>query len=212
MDLDQALLKFVEDSGHIIRETGAYTKGDTFMRAFDKYVKDTNMEVAYPPEPTADVEDAQDATKTKKRRTDNEPMKQVLRTLGDLGMAEVEDNKFCYLPYPGEQGALQNSVWVYGLDVTWEWEHGKHLATMVKFLQSGKFTFTPQKYIKYNDFQVCLEAYCLEQRVPPFKPTPRLLRDVGTRFNLAVESSGVRPYRGEVAIKAKWLLGVDLSE
>jgi hypothetical protein len=109
-----------------------------------------------------------------------------------------------YKAYPGKNGAIQKGSWILGVCIQADETHGALLSLLSDFLgQPGVFAFRTDAYMKYQDFVKCLDAYCLQKRAQGFKPNAKLLKDVCVRYNMALETNGVRD-----GVKGKYLLGV----
>lgn len=120
--------------------------------------------------------------------------------------AGLDIEKDTYKSYPGPNGSIQKSTWVKGITLVADDLFGAQLAVLCEFLNPTRqvFKYDTTLYMKYTDFMKCLDAFCLQKRVPGFKPSARLLKEVCVRYNMALESNGVRE-----GVKGKWLLGVN---
>lgn len=169
-------------SSKLSKGADSFCRVDAFVKAFKDYCKESKIQ------------------------PDNEMTIDYLSTLSGVSV-----EKDVYKAYPGKNGALQKASWVKGVSVVSDDIHGANLTVLLNFAHSAKVTYDTSRFMKYGDFLKCFEAFCLENRHTYFKPSARLLKDLCTRMNLALDTTGVRKYRDEEAAKGKWLLGVDFS-
>lgn len=111
-----------------------------------------------------------------------------------------------YRAFPGKRGNIHKSTWLVGLAIVADEAYATQLETMCEFLDGNTFVFDTSKYVKFADFLTCFDGFRLRKRIASFKPSARLLKDICVRYNLALESSGVRE-----GVKGKYLLGLDFA-
>lgn len=181
-----ATLKKFAESNKVRKDPSAVCKADSFVKAFKDYCKENTITLANPDEVTLDA--IYQAT----------------------GLTVERDT---YRAYPGKNGSIHKSTWLVGASLVADDVHGLQLEVLNEFLDAkrGVFYFDTSVFMKYADFLKCLEAYCLQKRVSFFKPSARVLKEMCMRFNMALETAGVRAYGGADAVKGKWLLGVDFT-
>lgn len=180
LNLNAALAKFV-DSDKIKKDPASFCKYDSFVKNFKDFCVKSNI---VPAENAAVTHEA---------------------LFEATGLSVERD---VYRAYPGRSGTLQKSSWIHGVSIAADDTFGAQFAVLCEFLDPMRkvFTYETSRYMKYADFLKCLDAYCLQKRVPSFKPPARLLKEMCIRFNLALENNGVRD-----GVKGKYLLGVDFA-
>lgn len=179
--LNEAVASFLA-SPKVTKGTDAYCRVDAFVKGFKDFCKESKI------------------------APDSELNVDLISTLTGVSV-----EKDVYRAYPGKNGALQKASWVKGVSVVADDNHGAHLSILLDFAKTAKVTYDTEKFMKYGDFLKCFEGFCLERRHTYFKPSARLLKDMCTRMNCALDTTGVRKYREEEATKGKWLLGVDFT-
>lgn len=168
-------------SAKVAKDPNAFCRADALIRAFKDYCKESKVS------------------------TDE----LTLDHLTTLPGVTVE--KDTYLAYPGPNGSIQKSTWAKGVSVVADNQFGADLTTLLAFLDQAKLTYDTSLFMKYSEFLKVFEAYCLTHRKTFFKPSGRVIKEICTRKNLAVDASGVRKYGDEEPSKGKWLLGVDFE-
>lgn len=113
-----------------------------------------------------------------------------------------------YRAYPGKHGTIHKSTWILGFSIVADEVFSGQLDILCDFLSGsrGVFAFDTGRYMKYSDFLTCLDGYRLQRRFTAFKPSARLLKEICVRYNLALESNGIRD-----GVKGKYLLGIDFA-